>query len=315
MVLVRRAYLLLAGYLFLFGLLLMASGLLQAVVEQNTNHALNFSGQIAMLLFGLIFAIELYLLSHQKNLRPAIALGLFFGLAYILLKLLYQWQCNGLESSFSFQYQQLCSASDFHSGRTLIEIVTISGVYLLAAVVYTSIGRHYSHAAGVEPLPVLEKKELPGNWRYFSAIGLHLISAIAITTFFFTILLPNFRITSLSEVSSTLQNPQLSFLLINGWIAALWEEVVFRLGIQSYLLYRLRNKSYGWIIAVGLTSLIWAAMHATSVEGAGEALIRIAQLLPQGFTLGYLTRRYGLESSILAHGFFNTLIIIILLPQ
>jgi membrane protease YdiL (CAAX protease family) len=83
---------------------------------------------------------------------------------------------------------------------------------------------------------------------------------------------------------------------------ALAEEITFRLGVLSMLAYMFRNQRAGTWIAIALTSVIWTIGHASTLE---PEWVKFAQILPAGIALGWLQRRYGLETAFLAHAVLN----------
>lgn len=91
---------------------------------------------------------------------------------------------------------------------------------------------------------------------------------------------------------------------------ALAEEVTFRLGIQNFLahVFGLRGSRY-WL-AVLCSTVLWSAAHAGMLE---PEWVKFAQVAPLGIALGFLARRYGVESSIAAHAAFN-LVMMVLSP-
>ena len=80
------------------------------------------------------------------------------------------------------------------------------------------------------------------------------------------------------------------------------EELIFRLGIQNYLGAKLINKRYGYAIAVAFTAALWAMAHVGSLN---PDWVKLAQIFPLGLALGWLYRRQGTESTIMAHALFN----------
>lgn len=92
---------------------------------------------------------------------------------------------------------------------------------------------------------------------------------------------------------------------------AISEEVVFRLGIQNYVaqVFKLRGNNY-WI-AIVLTAALWSTAHVNTLE---PNWAKIAQVFPFGIALGVLSRRYGIETCIAAHGLFN-LVLMFLAPS
>jgi len=92
---------------------------------------------------------------------------------------------------------------------------------------------------------------------------------------------------------------------------ALGEEVAFRLGVQNYIakLFKLRGNGY-WI-AIVFTAVFWSVAHINMLE---PGWAKVLQVFPLGLALGLLSRRYGIEACILAHGLFN-LIMMFLAPS
>lgn len=86
---------------------------------------------------------------------------------------------------------------------------------------------------------------------------------------------------------------------------AIAEEIVFRLGIQSYLVKYLKLEGQRYWIAILITSVLWTLAHAGNLD---PAWVKMAQIFPMGLMLGWLFRKYGVESTVLAHGLFNVVI-------
>ncbi len=87
---------------------------------------------------------------------------------------------------------------------------------------------------------------------------------------------------------------------------ALAEELIFRLGIQGFLAHYLKLGGRRYWIAVVLTSALWTAGHVGVLE---PAWVKPAQIFPLGIALGFLMQRFGAESCIVAHGFFNVVLL------
>lgn len=87
---------------------------------------------------------------------------------------------------------------------------------------------------------------------------------------------------------------------------AVAEDLFFRLGIQNFLAkqWGLQKKHY-WL-AIAMTTFLWTLGHAGALE---PGWVKLAQTFPVGLGLGWLSRRYGVESSILAHGLLNVLLL------
>jgi len=87
--------------------------------------------------------------------------------------------------------------------------------------------------------------------------------------------------------------------------AALSEELIYRLGIQGFLARHLGSRGGRYWLPVVLTSLLWTMQHAGVME---PGWVKLAQIFPFGLLLGWLYRRHGVESCILAHALFNILL-------
>ena len=89
---------------------------------------------------------------------------------------------------------------------------------------------------------------------------------------------------------------------------AFGEEILFRLGIQNYLAQQFRRNGDKYWVAVVLTSGLWALAHANILT---PEWVKIVQIFPFGIVLGFLFKKYGLESCIFAHGIFNLSMMVI----
>jgi membrane protease YdiL (CAAX protease family) len=87
------------------------------------------------------------------------------------------------------------------------------------------------------------------------------------------------------------------------------EELTFRLGIQNYLAAKLGGHRNGYWIAIVLTSIVWTLGHAGTLD---PNWIKFAQIFPIGLVLGWLYRRHGAESTIIAHSLFNVLAVFLI---
>jgi hypothetical protein len=104
--------------------------------------------------------------------------------------------------------------------------------------------------------------------------------------------------------ASTLVNILVSTLAVLE--LAFVEEIVFRLGVQTYIskYFDWHGKKY-WL-AIGLTAGIWTFGHIGILD---PDWIKLAQVYPIGLAFGWLCYKYGAESSILAHGLLNVVMV------
>lgn len=82
------------------------------------------------------------------------------------------------------------------------------------------------------------------------------------------------------------------------------EEIVFRLGIQNFLAKQFNWRGGKYWIAIILTTTLWTIAHIGVLE---PNWVKIVQIFPIGLALGWLFRKQGTESCILAHMFFNAI--------
>ncbi|MEW6532016.1 MAG: CPBP family intramembrane glutamic endopeptidase [Thermodesulfobacteriota bacterium] len=109
--------------------------------------------------------------------------------------------------------------------------------------------------------------------------------------------------------SAGIENAMTIQVILVALQSAVAEEVIFRLGIQSFLAKYLKLKGQRYWIAILITSVLWTLAHAGGLE---PAWVKLAQIFPIGLMLGWLFRKYGAESTILAHGLFNIVLVFLL---
>ena len=60
--------------------------------------------------------------------------------------------------------------------------------------------------------------------------------------------------------------------------------------------------------AVALASILWSLGHANTLN---PEWVKFAQVFPLGIAFGFLFKRFGIESAMAAHGFFNVIMMIL----
>jgi membrane protease YdiL (CAAX protease family) len=104
------------------------------------------------------------------------------------------------------------------------------------------------------------------------------------------------------EVAKAITPQVILFVMLKGF----GEEIVYRLGVQNFLAQRLGlTRGYYWI-AILITATAWTIGHAGILN---PEWVKLAQVFPMGLLLGTLCKRYGVESSILAHVLFNVVML------
>ncbi len=153
-------------------------------------------------------------------------------------------------------------------------------------------------------MPPLVVPLAPTNWQryWLTTLGVGL-GAIVYSLILFAITTPgiNSALRDLVDSSSRTVTP---LTLITFLEFAFTEELIFRLGIQNYLATKLNRNNNGYWIAIVLTSIVWALGHAGTLD---PNWVKFAQIFPVGLALGWLYRRNGVESTIIAHSLFNVL--------
>lgn len=84
------------------------------------------------------------------------------------------------------------------------------------------------------------------------------------------------------------------------------EEIAFRLGIQNFLAQHFSWQGEKYWLAIILTSFIWTIGHVGLLE---PNWVKMVQIFPVGLALGWLFRKYGVESTIIVHSIFNVVLI------
>lgn len=83
---------------------------------------------------------------------------------------------------------------------------------------------------------------------------------------------------------------------------AIGEEIVFRLGIQNLIASSLAPERRSYLIASLIATTLWTFAHIGNLD---PDWVKWLQVFPLGLGLSWLTRRFGIESAMLAHVLFN----------
>jgi len=95
-----------------------------------------------------------------------------------------------------------------------------------------------------------------------------------------------------------------SFVLAAG--LGVNEEIVYRLGVQNYFVYKFGNFKYSYFISVIFSSVAWWLIHIHTID---SEVLKFAQIIPIGIMLGYIFRYFGLVGSSLVHVLFNVIVL------
>ncbi len=129
-------------------------------------------------------------------------------------------------------------------------------------------------------------------------------AAVAYTVVLFRLVPPRVSEMLLGLSSLTVEDaPTFSLqVLVLALSAAFGEELIYRLGIQGFLARYLNCQGKRYWIPIVLAALLWTLGHVGATD---PVWVKPAQILPIGLMLGWLYRRCGVESCILAHALFN----------
>lgn len=250
---------------------------------------------IIMFIFVVIFIVNS--IRHRNEIRIYVKYGILFILIFFVIDI-----------------------ASIISIPNVFQLVPVYLWFIVAVIAYlkiavfTCMGIYYCSQLGIVDIPLI--KSFSGNTSSFDTINKqnYIVSIIGVVVgaILYTVVL--FELTS-PDVSETLRKliktqhaksgisdePSVLVALVMI-VAAIGEEITFRLGIQNYLAKQLKLNEDNYWVPVVLTSVLWSIAHANSLE---PEWVKFVQIFPMGIVLGFLFKRYGLESCILAHGLFN----------
>lgn len=245
---------------------------------------------IISLVFSFILgiAILIYYFSHFKEVNSFIKYGFFILALYFILMLL---------------------------GRNSLFVIPLTTVSYIKITIYTCIGMHLCSELKFKDMPLIRKlfhddaAEKIDLKSYILSVSAVIIGSVVFSYVLFKITSP-----SASEtIKATLENqsiaagtgnsPSIKLIFIFLGIV-IGEEITYRFVICNYLIkiFKLGENKY-WV-AVLLSSMLWALAHADTLN---PEWVKFAQIFPIGLALGCMFKKFGLESCILAHAGFNTI--------
>ena len=256
---------------------------------------------VLILIFLVIFLVNS--IRHRKEIKIYLKYGILFAFTAIALDL-----------------AVVVLIPNFFEIMSLPALLAIDAVVFLRTLIFTCLGIYYCTKLGIVEIPLLKRifgqTDNSGTiaWRnYITAI----IGVVAGAILFSVIL---FKLTSpqISDTIKQLSKDQGARLGVSSEPTVLTaivviafafgEEILFRLGIQNYLAQQFRLDGNKYWVAVVLTSGLWALAHANILS---PEWIKIVQIFPFGIVLGFLFKKYGLESCIFAHGIFNLIMMVL----
>ncbi len=250
-----------------------------------------------ILMFILLIVLLIHSIRYRREIRGYIKYGIVLGIILIVL--------DGAIVPF---------VPSFFEAMPILQFLILDVIAFVKIVVFTCMGIYCCSTLGIVDIPLMkrlagETDNLGGSTRpnsILAVIGV-IAGGIAFSVILFKLTSPQLS-ESLKELTK-LQGAKLgisdepSVLLALVVITfAFSEEILFRLGIQNYLAKQFKLTDSKYWIAVVLTSGLWSIAHANILN---PEWVKIVQIFPLGIALGFLFKKSGLESCILAHGIFN----------
>ena len=249
---------------------------------------------LSWIYWGLCIALGLWILIdaivHRRKIDTYLKYGALFCLVLAVI-----------------QVSALYVAGLPKESRRCLGALLMAVLPLLDILILTCIGMDSCAATGGTDVPLL--KRLFGAGAGTDRVSLVRCSiwtantAIAATAFSLAL----FWLTSprMAPTLRALVGPPSGPSLIAGLVFvrfAVVEEITYRLAVQSFLARKLRLQGRRYVVAIVLASALWTLGHAGTLE---PEWIKFAQIFPIGIALGFLFRKYGVESCIFAHAIFN----------
>ena len=238
-------------------------------------------------MFALFVAVAASWVSRRKDIRDCSRFALAVVGVYSLLLILPTF-----------------GAEDLMWVRAFVLPVDIVRTFL-----FTAIGVSCCVAAGIVAFPLL-RPELGSQG---TTVRRSLVAPVSIslllagTWIAYTVLLFNVAEPELTDVARRLfgesgVSDSMATVILAVSACAFGEELIFRLGIQHYI-----ARLFGWWdrrywLAILLSATLWSLGHVGTLE---PGWVKLAQVFPAGLALGWLARKHGIETCILAHLVFN----------
>lgn len=142
--------------------------------------------------------------------------------------------------------------------------------------------------------------------QYIKPVVFYSLMICAFTFIFFKFANPELssflKETMQQEGSSAVSQKVLFSSILFFVLIAFYEEVLFRLFIQTFLSYLFRKFYFGGGLAILMTSALFAVGHYGILE---TWWIKFTQTFVVGLVLGHLMKKHGMETSFAVHAVLN----------
>ena len=232
-------------------------------------------------MWSFIFLSTFFAIRHMKLFAKeiiGIAPHAFLGLVFAL----------GLSASF-----------------TLSEVYLGDNLSILGKNIYQLLRNCFFGTVGSVLLIVAREPRPVGSWeetlRFFKQSPRYLLPVIIIGQVFYSVFV--FWVFAPAALTgSKLALERYVSNLAAFSLAAVSEELLFRLFLIALMVYILQKAKYRWIVAILLSAIYWAILHNEFYE---LGWIKVLQIMPLGVVLGVLMKKYGLEACVLTHVLTN----------
>ena len=250
-----------------------------------------------ILMFILLIVLLIHSIRYRREIRGYMKYGIALGIILILV--------DGAVA--------LC-VPNFFEAVPLFQFLILDVIAFVKIVVFTCMGIYCCSKLGIADIPLMkrlagETNNLGGSTgsnNILAVIGV-IAGGIAFSVILFKVTSPQLsesikELTKLQGAKLGISDEPSVLLALVVITFAFSEEILFRLGIQNYLAKQFKLADSKYWIAIVLTSGLWSLAHANILN---PEWVKIVQIFPLGIALGFLFKKSGLESCILAHGIFN----------
>ena len=250
-----------------------------------------------MLVFGLVFLRDC--IRFRKQMNRYVLYGLFFGILLL-----------AVDAAI------LLVVPDLLEVLPIGVVIVADIIALIRMILFTAMGMYCCALLNQLDLPLtrslFEGAPMPQGVHvtgYLGSIILVVGLAVTYSAGLFAITSPSLS-NALKELSSdqasrlgASDEPSAMLLLVLIEFAFA-EEIIFRLGIQNYLAKQFKLAGRKYWVAIALSSAFWSLAHANILD---PEWVKIVQVFPLGIALGFLFRKFGIESCIFSHAAFNVI--------
>lgn len=250
---------------------------------------------VLMFVLGVIFLVNT--IRYRKEIRNYVKYGVVLGLILI-----------GFDTIVAMLVPNIFETMSIYL------FVAMDVIVFVKILTFTCLGIYYCSTLGIVDIPLIKRlsgeiddsEPSTGQNYITSTIGV-VLGGVGLSVILFKLTAPQLSDTvkellQLQGAKPTLGNEPSVLLALVLTAFAFGEEILFRLGIQNYLAKQFRLNGNRYWIAVVVTSGLWTLAHANVLA---PEWVKMVQIFPLGIALGFLFKKHGLESCIIAHGIFN----------